>query len=165
MSKRYEIQSSGQRGERRWSVWENDGSPDGRLVGASMVERDARQIADLLNATVDSEGRSYDPTPEGRDDEDDTPGEKTVRVVEAFGACRVLGPLIADKGAHFTYRDPEGKTKTAKKDAKARHAGFPRPRPHVEPCVNCADHPESRYGPGSCMHGNRAASCERCMSM
>ena len=35
--------------QRCWSVVENDGSEDGRLVGSTMTEEDARRIAGLLN--------------------------------------------------------------------------------------------------------------------
>lgn len=34
---------------RCWSVWENDGSEDGRLVAGSMTLSDAELVARLLN--------------------------------------------------------------------------------------------------------------------
>lgn len=48
---RYEAYQDGnpERTDRCWSVFENDGTIDGRLVGSNMVEEDAARIAVMLN--------------------------------------------------------------------------------------------------------------------
>lgn len=84
----------------------------------------------------------------------------TVRVRQAFGGCDELGEFVRETDKSFVYRTAAGATKTAKKGAKARHAGFPHPQPHVEPCNSCKEF----WNPKACMHGT-VGDCERCMSM
>jgi hypothetical protein len=95
------------------------------------------------------------------------PAPKTVRVRENFRACRVLGTFVRETDKAFVYRREDGKTLTAKKLARARYAQCTPPKPHVEPCVDCADHPESRRTPDHCIHGRRygVEVCESCLSM
>lgn len=97
------------------------------------------------------------------------PEGSKLRVRETFGPCLVLGLALEDKGEFFTYRDAKTeKTKTAKKDARGTYSGCAPPRPHIEPCIDCLDHPESRRGPGHCSIHGRAVEpgrpCETCMS-
>lgn len=91
------------------------------------------------------------------------PPGKTVRACDTFGACVLLGRALEESATHYTYRDlATGKTKRAKKDARAKYAGARTPRPHVEPCERCLDHPESIFGPGRCSIHGRAEPCTTC---
>lgn len=92
------------------------------------------------------------------------PEGSRLRVRQSWGPCKALGVALEDKGAHFTFKDEAtGKTKTARKDSAGEFRN-----PHIEPCFDCLDHPESRRGPGFCsIHGVPIAQgrpCETCMS-
>jgi RNase P/RNase MRP subunit p29 len=89
---------------------------------------------------------------------------RTVRVRESFGPCRVLGEFVRETDKSFVYRDSDGKAKTAKKEARSRYAGAARPRPHVEPCTCCKDHPNSSFADGRCQIHGSEHPCETCMS-
>jgi hypothetical protein len=83
-----------------------------------------------------------------------------VRVTRTFGACAVLGSLVRETAQGFTYRTPEGGTKSVRKVVKPRHAGMGATVAHAAPCGSC---PELR-DPAACMHG-RVGDCETCMCM
>lgn len=109
------------------------------------------------------------PPPEKKPDPVKCPEGAILRVRESWGPCKKLGKALEDKGTHFTYLDDEtGRTKVAKKDTLPKYAGATPPRPHIEPCKDCLDHPESRRGPGYCsIHGSKVEPgrpCETCMS-
>ncbi len=92
------------------------------------------------------------------------PETKTVRVCRPYGPCEVLGTFVKKTAQSYIYTDDHGEQRRKGIDSLPRAAGYPKPAPHIEPCVNCSDHPDSRYGPGRCsIHGNQVP-CETCMS-
>lgn len=96
------------------------------------------------------------------------PAPQTVRIVQTFGACKTVGVFLKATDKTVTFRTPSGEVKrwslTRRGDIGARMA---RETPHTTPCTSCADHPETRFPPGACMHGNPRGSgeCESCLSM
>jgi hypothetical protein len=89
----------------------------------------------------------------------------TLRTKQNYGPCRELGEFAGETAKSMSYIDPDtGKKRRIAKKRKPAFAGETAPSPHVEPCDRCLDHPESRHGPGYCIHGTKGF-CESCMSM
>lgn len=61
-----------------------------------------------------------------------------VRERSHFGACNLLGPLVAESPTRYFYQ--------RRRHGCIAFASRRSPKIHLEPCHDCPDHPASRFG-------------------